>query len=79
VLDAGAGVGLVAEEVLEGEEAGDGVEVLRGGEERELEDVASDEGGGREDVCGAAAELGGGAGVGLAGDEGADAVGVICL
>ena len=45
-LDAGAGVVLVAEEVLEGEEAGDGVEVLRGGEERELEDVAGDEGGG---------------------------------
>ena len=62
-LDAGAGVVLVAEEVLEGEEAGDGVEVLRGGEERELEDVAGDEGGGREDVCGAAAELGEGAGV----------------
>jgi hypothetical protein len=73
VLDAGAGVGLVAEEVLEGEEAGDGVEVLRGGEERELEDVAGDEGCGGDDVCGAAAELGEGAGVGLAGDEGADA------
>jgi hypothetical protein len=69
--------GLVAEEVLEGEETGDGVEVLRGGEERELEDVAADEGGGGEDVCGAAAELGEGAGVGLAGDEGADAGGAV--
>jgi hypothetical protein len=49
VLDAGARVGLVAEEVLEDGEAGDGVEVLKGGEGRELEDVAADEGCGGDD------------------------------